>query len=378
MLLASIFLSALARSLASPIPPAAPSTFIPSPLCAAAAALSGYQCDANKTRTVFDLLYGCLGVIFLCTYISIHHNIPDQSDSWLERIWLKARTTIYAMIAPEVVIMWALRQRIMAAEIAYSDWGKEHGWTRAHGFFVQMGGLMLEVEKGKRYEVIRWKTFLVRDKRLYDSRGVRIDNIPGIKEKEIMDHGKGDVLSKAIVVLQTSWFVAQCIACQVEGLVLTEIELVTLAFAALNVVTYLLWWDKPLNVEYPVYFDREGNRVDGPELEKGDPWHIELRKWVMRQWNQRAGEGGGVGILRGIQDDIEEDGVLKTIWKRGMKQPISIIFRPFLEMANAEFIRRSTSVHPFYAAALEPDQHRLAFLCASVISVIFGSIHLIS
>jgi len=33
---------------------------------------------------------------------------------------------------------------------------------------------------------------------------------------------------------------------------LTELELVTLAFAALNFVTYGLWWNKPLNVQCPV------------------------------------------------------------------------------------------------------------------------------
>jgi len=66
---------------------------------------------------------------------------------------------------------------------------------------------------------------------------------------EIQDKSKGDFISKAVVILQTSWFVLQCIARGVRSLPITELELTTIAFAGLNFVIYLLWWDKPLNVQ---------------------------------------------------------------------------------------------------------------------------------
>jgi hypothetical protein len=70
--------------------------------------------------------------------------------------------------------------------------------------------------------------------------------------EEIRDRSKGDGLSKALAVGQTGWFVAQCISRWAAGLATTEIELVTLAFAALNVIIYFLWWNKPLDVRYAV------------------------------------------------------------------------------------------------------------------------------
>ena len=76
-------------------------------------------------------------------------------------------------------------------------------------------------------------------------------DFPCITENEIRDRSKGDVLSKGLVVIQTGWFILQCIARRIEHLPLTELELVTLAFAALNLVTYALWWNKPLNVQCP-------------------------------------------------------------------------------------------------------------------------------
>ena len=71
---------------------------------------------------------------------------------------------------------------------------------------------------------------------------------------------RGDTLSKGLVIVQTSWFILQCIARRAVGLPITELELVTVAFAALNFVTYALWWNKPLNVVYPmrVYRRKQG------------------------------------------------------------------------------------------------------------------------
>ena len=71
-------------------------------------------------------------------------------------------------------------------------------------------------------------------------------------EEEIKDKGKGDWLAKSLVLLQTSWFVMQCIARAKEHLPITHLEIVTLAYAAMNFVIYIFWWNKPLNVNRPV------------------------------------------------------------------------------------------------------------------------------
>ena len=73
-----------------------------------------------------------------------------------------------------------------------------------------------------------------------------------LTEEEINDRGKSDWLAKSLVLLQTSWFVMQCIACAKEHLLITHLEIVTLAYAAMNFVIYIFWWNKPLNVNRPV------------------------------------------------------------------------------------------------------------------------------
>ncbi|KAF8657414.1 hypothetical protein AX16_002211 [Volvariella volvacea WC 439] len=359
MFLAGLFLAAFARSYASPVPGTLSDNTIPSPVCIVAAAITASRCDPTRTRTILDILKSCIGVILLCTYISMHHNIPDQRDSRAEVMWMKIRTTLYALMAPEVVIMWAMRQRIMAGRIA--EMNKHRGWTRTHGFFIQMGGLVQRQ---------RNSTYMV----LLDVESAEIPHIP---EKEIKDHGKGDLLAKAIVVLQTTWFVAQCIARHVQGLVLTEIELVTLEFATLNMITYGLWWDKPLNIEYPIYFDENGVRTDGPQKD-GD--EMQVKEW-RGAWYERS--------WRSVKDCMTWLGeTCLSICKKpggiifgiiyGVAIAFGAVFHPLWHMmADVDIKNRQTSVHLFYAAKLDDEGNYLAIIYGSVIGVLFGAIHLI-
>ncbi|KDR73284.1 hypothetical protein GALMADRAFT_72624, partial [Galerina marginata CBS 339.88] len=121
------------------------------------------------------------------------------------------------------------------------------GWTTTHGFFIQMGGFTL-YEGSKVIGVLS-------PERLELLLRLKAIRMPSVTEKEIQDRSKGDGLSKSIVVIQTTWFIAQCIARRVQGLTTTEIELVTLAIAILNCIMYFLWWNKPLNVLSTVSVD---------------------------------------------------------------------------------------------------------------------------
>ena len=87
---------------------------------------------------------------------------------------------------------------------------------------------------------------------------------PLISEKEIQDRSKGDGLSKALAIVQTTWFIAQCISRKVQGLTITEIELVTVAFAFLNGIMYFLWWSKPVGVTTSVRIYRLTSPIPQP------------------------------------------------------------------------------------------------------------------
>jgi hypothetical protein len=50
-------------------------------------------------------------------------------------------------------------------------------------------------------------------------------------------------------MVQGLWFTTQCLARVNQHLTVTELEVATLAFAVVNVFIWLLWWDKPLDVQ---------------------------------------------------------------------------------------------------------------------------------
>lgn len=75
---------------------------------------------------------------------------------------------------------------------------------------------------------------------------------PDTTQFDINDKSKGDPIAKTLVVIQTGWFMLQCLARIVQHMPITELEVMTLAFATLNFATYALWWHKPLNVISPV------------------------------------------------------------------------------------------------------------------------------
>lgn len=73
--------------------------------------------------------------------------------------------------------------------------------------------------------------------------------------EELLDRSKTDTFSKIIVLVQTLWFVMQCIARLIQRhprIDTTELEIATLAYTTVIVGAYTCWWNKPLAVTQPI------------------------------------------------------------------------------------------------------------------------------
>ncbi|KAJ7228057.1 hypothetical protein C8J57DRAFT_1583568 [Mycena rebaudengoi] len=70
--------------------------------------------------------------------------------------------------------------------------------------------------------------------------------------EDMKDKSKGDALSKGVASAQGAWFMTQCLARLAQNLPVSELEIATLAFAVVNVFIWLLWWNKPLDVQRPI------------------------------------------------------------------------------------------------------------------------------
>jgi hypothetical protein len=249
---------------------------------------------------------------------------------------------------------------------------KDPRWTMSHGYFLSMGGFVL-YGHGEGGDDIKHP--LCPDEFRFLLRMAYID-VPKITQREIKDKSKGDILSKSLTVMQTGWFVTQCIARRLKGLPITEIELTTIAFALTNTATYLFWWNKPLNVECTVpvplkrsiskdHFDTCKRYIRGPQLTEDErvPAGVDV-------------EDGSVsnGFPLGIPLDIP------MVTREGRQWPIILFEDVRTENAmenDREWQRRLTKqrVHMRYSGNLPQWQLLITFLTAGFLAMTFASVH---
>ena len=216
----------------------------------------------NDDRSTLNVLWSCLSTIFTCTWISIHPNISAPKDSKLIVLRMRLVLMGYALLAPEIIAVWAFRQRRAATYLAKRH--KERGWTMAHAFFLIMGGFTLYDEQGTALRILEYNEL----ETLSEAGEIAW---PSITEEEIQDRSKGDYLSKGIVIVQLGWFITQYIARGSYRLGVTELEVITLGVTALTIATCYLWWYKPLDVRcsVPVYLLGNESVPRGPSITSG-------------------------------------------------------------------------------------------------------------
>ncbi|PBK87659.1 hypothetical protein ARMGADRAFT_971666 [Armillaria gallica] len=211
----------------------------------------------SSNRTTWDIVWSCLATIFACTWLGVHPNVPSRYMREKGRLFLtlhRIKHMLLAIICPEVIIMWAFRQRLVASTLS-----KRLRLSMTHGFSISMGGFV-----GKDELPITAADFIYHTRSgILDGTGVMGGSLrPGldispflsVTKEELMDKSKGDALSKSISLLQTTWFVVQYSSRITLSLPTTPLETATLAFALLNFCNYILWWHKPLDVQYPSNF----------------------------------------------------------------------------------------------------------------------------
>jgi hypothetical protein len=86
--------------------------------------------ESIQTRTVWNIVWSCLSTIFLCTWSSLHPNISsiheEPGTSWFKKrlknpfvdfLTYKLPLFLCALLVPEYILAWAIRQYFMAGTI---------------------------------------------------------------------------------------------------------------------------------------------------------------------------------------------------------------------------------------------------------------------
>ena len=196
-------------------------------------------------------------------------------------------------------------------------------------------------------------------------------NFPRITKKEIQDRSKGDGLTKGLVIVQTSWFIIQCVARGVERLPITELEVLTLAFAVLNFATYWLWWNKPLNVRCPVHVPTKKSTIS----QVNDDWEGDMDDCHDMWW----GIKNSVLALPGRT----WTGVINAMHRARNTELWSVLL-PIMDFGMMGGMHSDTvdpgaqSVPVSYAGKLTEEEENLILLTGILVGMTFGAVHCIA
>ena len=195
-------------------------------------------------RGTFDILWSALVTIFLCTWTSLHLNVPSPKEKYWQRCVRKFRWMLTAIIAPEFIVGFATGQKVEARR-SVQTWkhAENPEWTMRHGFYANMGGFVLQPRDSQPFPVNSKQIKYLVDRGYMP--------YPTTTEKEIWDKSKQDGFQKTLALFQTGWFVLQCLGRWIQHLPLTTLELTTFTYVFCTFASYYEWSDKPLDVESP-------------------------------------------------------------------------------------------------------------------------------
>ncbi|KAH9962583.1 hypothetical protein BC827DRAFT_1266825 [Russula dissimulans] len=112
-----IILAILAATRASPLD-------ISSPLVSRNQPQPSSCSDPLGRRSLWDIIRSCVVTILLCTWAAVHPNIPSPDERWPRIAMRRIGLMIAALVMPEVIIGWALRQRRAAVKLAEEHKGE--------------------------------------------------------------------------------------------------------------------------------------------------------------------------------------------------------------------------------------------------------------
>ena len=246
-------------------------------------------------------------------------------------------------------------------------------WTLVHSHYVLMGGFAFEPPSNK-------KTFLPLNLTRLTLTPAAVEFlahneptlIPNISKEEINDKSKASALAKTLVCLQASWFCFQCITRIQQGFAITLLELNTFAHAICTLLIYILWWNKPLDIEEPTII-------------RGENADIICAMMILLDHNNQShqkfyGTGlGSVGAayldyvpsditdLPELPADLDEEDLLKSFTsevQRGQPKRQDIPLKEAVIRMENVTVYRSAPVHHYNEHFDASTSSSFSFLCS--------------
>jgi hypothetical protein len=100
--------------------------------------------------------------------------------------------------------------------------------------------------------VLRGKIWVLQARQLIRARelGV-IDKLPNLRDAELADKDKSDIIVKGLAFAQITWLISQLSSRWRDGKACSQLEIMTLSFAVASIFIFVLYWSRPHEITAP-------------------------------------------------------------------------------------------------------------------------------
>ncbi|KAI1350940.1 hypothetical protein F5Y01DRAFT_315223 [Xylaria sp. FL0043] len=200
----------------------------------------GWVSSPDKRGSI-DILLSSFLAIFLSTWSSLCLNVPHPNDGDFTIFLRKAKWMLWGILMPEVVLSITFGQYASARRSVqrFRQLGYPH-WTLRHGFFADMGGMLLLPKEGAPFVINSSQVAFLVEKGYMEC--------PKITTEEIWDKSKADLLTKSLAFLQAGWFLFQLLGRAIVRLPTTALEVFTGAIVLSSFGNFICWLHKPNDI----------------------------------------------------------------------------------------------------------------------------------
>ncbi|KAK0625470.1 hypothetical protein B0T17DRAFT_532864 [Bombardia bombarda] len=225
-------------------------------------------------RGTFSLVFSCIVTLTLCVWSALHLNVPAEHKTSRGQILEKAKWVLYGIFAPELVVATAAAQFIVArwlmreiskdakyrlsADITPSAKDPSFSsqtWDMTQCFYAVMGGFAVDIPWTKNYSQHSDHDDPRQQRVTIAPEGIRLlsllGRLPQIHESQIQDKSKADWMAKTIICTQAGWMLLQVLGRVAKNMPVSLLEINTCGHVLCALVIYLLWWNKPLDINVP-------------------------------------------------------------------------------------------------------------------------------
>ncbi|KAH9209043.1 hypothetical protein DL95DRAFT_310758, partial [Leptodontidium sp. 2 PMI_412] len=217
----------------------------PANTIASSTAIASSWVSEPQGRGTWNLLYSCVFTLVLCVWTSVHLNVPGFGETAWQMYRRKAKWVLIALFAPEFVVYCAFQQWF-TARVFLKELQKLHDWfDMTYAMFAVMGGFMVDIEH--LHNRLKRATLTTNGLLLLAQHG----HFFYVEAEAIADKSKANILAKGLVCVQVLWVAGQTIERKAVGLPISILEFHTLVHVVCALVMYVLWFQKPYDIQYP-------------------------------------------------------------------------------------------------------------------------------